>query len=142
MTLKEIFDGLNEIAKKQPSIHEIINNGNIYTLNEEGTFKFGVFCAVQDVHQFDVEKSSINYRFFLYYVDRLKSDQSNKIDVQSTAINVLKNIIGTFLEKYDVDLAAQVDFTPFTQSFRQLCAGAYAAVSFKVYDDNCVDDFE
>lgn len=141
MTLKEIFDGLNDIAKKQPGIHEIIGNGNIYTLNEEGTFKFAVFCAVQDVHQFDVENNFTNYRFFLYYVDRLKSDESNKLDVQSTAVSTLKNIIKTFLEKYDVDLAASVDITPFTESFKQLCAGAYAAVSFTVYEDGCVEAY-
>lgn len=142
MTLKEIFDGLNEIALKQPSISEIIPNGNIYTLNEEGTFKFGVFCAVQDTHQYDSENAFTNYRFFLYYTDRLKSDETNKIDVQSTAISTLKNIIRTFLDKYDVELATTVDFTPFTESFKQLCAGAYAAVTFKIYDDGCVEDFE
>ena len=142
MTLKEIFDSFNEIALKQPTINEIIKDGNIYTLNNEGTFKFGVFCAVQDIHHYEIEKNAMTYRFFLYYVDRLKSDSSNKIEIQSTAIQTLNNIIRPFTEKNDVDVATTIDYTPFTESFKQLCAGCYCAVAIKVYDDGCVTDFK
>lgn len=141
MTLKEIFDAFNELALKQPSISEIIKSGNIYDLNGMRNAKYAVFCAVQDTHSLDVENSVMNYRFFLYYVDRLSSDKDNKIDVQSTAINTLTNIIRVFADKYDAEVLS-VDFNPFTDSFDGLGAGAYATINLSVFIDGCKEDFE
>lgn len=140
MTLKEIFNAFNELALKQPSISEIIKTGNIYTLNEQRNAKYAVFCAVQDVHSLDVENSVMNYRFFLYYVDRLSSDKDNKIEVQSTAIETLTNIIKVFANKYDAEVIS-VDFNPFTDSFDGLCAGAYATINVSTFTDGCAEEF-
>lgn len=141
MTLKQVFDRLNEIALKQPEINEIIKSGNVYDVNTLRNIKYGVFCAVQDVHSADIVNSTNTYNFFLYYIDRLSSDKDNKIEIQSTAVESLKNILRTFYQAEDVEYS-NVTFTPFTDSFDGLCAGAYATVGIIVPDDGCVENFE
>ena len=138
MTLEELFNTLNEIALRQPNIGEIIPTGNIYDLNSRRDAKFGVFCVTQGTHSYDAENVLTSFNFILYYVDRLKDNGDNKIQVQSTAIETLKNIILTLTHTSDVEIDA-CDFTVFTESFSQLCAGAYAAVKINAFDDGCVE---
>lgn len=140
MTLKEIFDGLNEIAASQPDINDIVKSGNIYDLNSEREAKYSVFCATQGTHSYDFTNGYNTFNFILYYVDRLQSDGDNKIEVQSTAIETLKNIIRTFSNKYDVDITT-ASFEVFTESFSSLCAGAYATIPIEVDDENCLEVF-
>lgn len=140
MTLKEIFDGLNDIAVSQPDINDIVKSGNIYDLNSEREAKYSVFCATQGTHSYDFTNGYNTFNFILYYVDRLQSDGDNKIEVQSTAIETLKNIIRTFSNKYDVDITT-ASFEVFTESFSSLCAGAYATISIEVDDENCLEEF-
>ena len=141
MTLQELFNRLNEIALRQPNICEIIPTGNIYDLNSRRDAKFGVFCATQGTHSYDAENALTSFNFILYYVDRLKDNEDNKIQIQSTAIETLKNIILTLQHTEDIDIAA-CDFNVFTESFSQLCAGAYATVKINSFDEGCVENFE
>ena len=138
MTLKQLTDALNTIALEQPAINTAVKSGNIYDLNEMRNARFGVFCATQQTHNYDVETAEMEYRFWLYYVDRLKSNESNKIDAQSTAIQVINNILRTLEKEYDVEVT-DVVYTPFTESFSEMCAGQYASVTISVYDEGCTD---
>lgn len=138
MTLKQITDALNAIALEQPAIRTALEKGNIYELNSMRDARFGVFCATQQTHEYNLETAQMDYRFWLYYVDRLKSNESNKIDAQSTAIQVINNILRTFQKIYDVDVT-DIVYTPFTESFSEMCAGQYASVTISVYDDGCTD---
>lgn len=140
MTLKQVIDLFNEIALKQPVISTILHSGNIYDISEDRNIKFGVFCAVQGTHTADLENGNTTYNFFLYYVDRQTSDGSNRIEVQSTALETLKNILREFIDETDSELT-RADFQVFTESFAQLCAGAYATISLVVEDDNCIERF-
>ena len=140
MTLKQVIDKFNEIALKQPTISTILPGGDIYALNKERDIKFGVFCLTQGTHSTDLSNGFSTYNFFLYYVDRLQSNESNKIEIQSTALETLKNILRTFIQETDSELT-QADFQVFTESFAQLCAGAYATIAVVVEDDNCIERF-
>lgn len=141
MTLQEIINGFNEISLKQPSIKEFISSGNIYSLSKERNARFGVFCCTQGTHSTNLVDGYSTYNLFLYYVDRLKSDETNKLEIQSVAIETLKNIIKTFVNKYDVEIST-ADFEVFTERFSEMCAGAYATVSVVTYSDNCVDYYD
>lgn len=140
MTLKEVFDSLNTIALSQPDINGIVKSGNIYDLNEDRNAKYSVFCVTQGTHSYDFINGFNSFNFILYYVDRLQSDGDNKVEIQSTAIETLKNIIRVFSKENDVDIAS-ASFEVFTQSFSSLCAGAYATISIEVDDDNCLEVF-
>lgn len=143
MTLKEIFNALNRIAGAQPLINSVVETGDIYDINEKADVEFSVFCAVNATHTYSVEENLMNYTFVLYYVDRLTSDQSNKIDVQSSAIQVLNNIIKTFSDEYgDVaEITNSVSYEVFTESFKQLCAGAYATVTIQADVYPCIETY-
>ena len=138
MTLKEVIDSLNNIALSQPDVNDYIKSGNIYDLNSERNAKYSVFCCTQGTHSYDFQQGDNTFNFILYYVDRLQSDGDNKIEVQSTAIETLKNILRTFSHENDVDIQ-NASFEVFTESFSSLCAGAYTTVSIMVEDDNCLE---
>lgn len=138
MTLKEVIDSLNNIALSQPDVNDYIKSGNIYDLNSERNAKYSVFCCTQGTHTYDFLQGENTFNFILYYVDRLQSDGDNKIEVQSTAIETLKNILRTFSHENDVDIQ-NASFEVFTESFSSLCAGAYTTVSIMVEDDNCLE---
>lgn len=140
MTLKEVFDALNNIALSQPDINGVIKSGNIYDINEDRDINYSVFCAVQGTHSYDFINGENTFNFILYYVDRLQSDGDNKTEVQSAGIEALKNILRAFIREYDVDIPT-VSIDVFTESFAALCAGAYATVSIQVEDDNCYEEF-
>ena len=141
MTLQEIINGFNEISVKQPNIHQYIKSGNIYDLSTERNAKFSVFCVTQGTHTSNIVNGYTTYNLFLYYVDRLKSDGSNKIEIQSVALETLKNIIRTFRNKYDADIDT-ADFEVFTERFSELCGGAYATISIISYEDNCTEYYD
>jgi len=140
MNLKNVIDGLNSIAMEQPEINQYIESGNIYDLNSDRDARFSIFCVTQGTHSYDFENGLNNFNLILYYVDRLKSDQSNKIEIQSTGIEVLKNILRTFSHNFDVEFSS-VDFEVFTQSFSEMCAGCYSTISIQVNDNNCLEIF-
>lgn len=140
MTLKEVIDSLNNIALSQPDVNDYIKSGNIYDLNSERNAKYSVFCCTQDVHNYDIENAAMDYRFIIYYVDRLQSDADNKLEVQSTGIQTLNNILRTFQRENDVDVT-NISHTVFTESFAGLCAGDYATFTVTVYDDGCEEKF-
>lgn len=129
MTLKEVILTINRIADSQPNVNTIIKSGDIYDLNTLGDVKYAAFCASQQPHTQD--EGFITYNFYLYYVDRLLSDASNKIDIQSTGIQVLSNIMRTLEYELDADFS-NVVYQTFTQSFESLCAGAYVSVGITV----------
>lgn len=142
MTLKEIFDALNTIALRQPNINQYIKSGDIYDLNNDRNAKFSVFCATQAVHTQNFDEGTMVYNWYLFVADRLKSDSSNKIDVQSTAIQTLSNILKTFADEYaDEATITEASYDVFTERFSELAAGGYATVAITVDDNNCLETY-
>lgn len=140
MTLKQIIKYINDIAAKQPNINHIIESGNIYDLNTDGKIKYSAFCLTQQVHT-EVEGFR-TYNFYFFYVDRLLTDNSNKIAVQSAAIETLSNIINTLRQTFEIEINDNINYQVFTQRFASECAGAYTSVSITVPITSCATDYE
>ena len=94
-------------------------------------FRYGVFAFVQGLHNTSIDSSVISYSFTLFYVDRLKDNKSNEVEIQSTGIQTLNNIIRV-LDEYDVVAEATYVFNVFNQRFADLCAGVYCNVTLSV----------
>ena len=141
MNLKNVIDGLNSIAMEQPEINQYIKSGNIYDLNKDGNAVFSVFCCTNSTHRYDIESSRMDYSMVIYYVDRLQSNGDNKIEIQSTGIQTLNNILRTFSKRNDVEVS-NISYEVFTESFKQLCAGCYCTVTISVYDAGCTEIFD
>lgn len=139
MTLYQIVEGLKSIALTHPNIRTA-KNGNVYDImNTNPSIKYGVFVLSQTTHRtndrFDY------YGFNMFFIDRLVDDlESNRLQIQSIAKQLIGNIIMTFCEAYDVDFPT-ITYHPFTQKFKDETAGMYATFEFEIIRDcNCSEE--
>ena len=138
MTLLETIRLIEQVAAAQPSVNMIVEN-DIFKLNACPDALYGVFAFVQGQHSKSADSDFITYNFSLFYVDRLKADKSNQLEVQSVAAQTLGNILRT-IDEYYLEVA---DYTlqPFNQRFSDECAGMYASVSLQALDSPCGETF-
>lgn len=127
MTLVEVTNLLEYIAKNQPNINTVVGSGDIFDLNKENyQVRYSAFCATQRTHTFD--ENFVTFNFTLYYVDRLTTDLRNKIEVQSTAVDTLTNIYKTIKNNVSFLEINAGEIVTFTEKFTAECAGAYMNV--------------
>lgn len=128
MTLFECIHELLEIAESQPNIHTLVTN-DIYQLDAMPNVKYSVFGVTQNAHRQDDD--TVYYSLNLYYIDRLTVDDHNELQIQSTGLQVLANIISTFIDETNAELYNEnIEYHTFTQKFCDLTAGAYATLTF------------
>ena len=130
MTLYELVDFIQKVAKRQPNVRSV-GNGDIYDyLNTKGDIVYDVFWIAQTTHRLYDEFD--HYGFVLYYVDRLNSDmEENRLQSQSIGKEVITNVVETVCEYLDIEMP-EITFTPFTQEFKDECVGMYANVIFDI----------
>lgn len=127
MTLIEIVNEFEKIARKQPNIN-YVGNGDIYSLNGLPNIDYSVFFITQSEHQ--QSENTVTYNLTLYYVDRVIKDGDNTLSVQSTGMMVLANIINIFNQlNPDVEVDYDINYTTFTHKFTDDCAGVFCSVS-------------
>lgn len=140
MTLLETIRTMEVIASRQPSIKMIVEN-DIFRLNTRADARYGVFAFVQGEHSTAINSNEITYAFTLFYVDRLKNDRSNQIEIQSTGIQTLDNILRT-LDEAGIYAETGYSFQVFNQRFVDDCAGVMCRVSLSVpLTGICSDQF-
>lgn len=137
MKLYEIINTLQQISSAQPSVNNVFE-GDVYQLNELKDIKYGAIVITQGTHR---SANAFRYfRFTIFYVDRLTEDRSNKVLIQSTALDTLANII-LAMDEMGFDFNS-VNYHPFTQRFEAECAGAYADVEFIAPEELCADWYD
>lgn len=141
MSLYSTVNKILSIARKQPDVFEA-GEGDIYeALNGRMNVAYPLVWITQQMHPQDMAVNSdcTTYSFSIFYVDRLTSDKSNRLQIQSHAIEVLQNI-----EK-ELELETEIpskNYVTFTERFESLCAGAYIELTIYDFDDdNCVETF-
>lgn len=125
MTLYDIVTTLINIAKKQPNIN-YTGEGDIYILNSLPNIDYSVFFITQNNHT--QREDTVNYNLTLFYIDRVNSSGNNVLQIQSTGMLALNNIINNFNNLYDVEVG-DIDYTTFVHRFQDDCAGVYANVT-------------
>ena len=127
MTLIEIVNEFEKIARKQPNIN-YVGNGDIYSLNGLPNIDYSVFFITQSEHQ--QNENTVTYNLTLYYIDRVIKDGDNTLSVQSTGMMILANIINIFNQlNPDVEVDYDINYTTFTHKFTDDCAGVFCSVS-------------
>lgn len=126
MTLIELIDKLQNIAKNKPNIG-YVGEGDIYSLNSLPNIDYGVFFITQDTHTLD--ENTAYYKLNLFYVDRLTDNESNRLTVQSNGIMAITNIINELVYSENVDIDYPLEFTPFYQRFADECTGVYCTIT-------------
>lgn len=130
MTLLEVIRAIERAAAMQPSVAMIVEN-DIFRLNSYADARYGVFAWVQGRHRVDSQTPDfIRYTFTLYYVDRLRNDIANQVEVQSTGIETLQNVLRVLR---DADIEPETyEFQAFNQRFADECAGVFCSVTLLV----------
>lgn len=137
MNLYTVIEKIKSYAKVQPNMGTV-STGSIYDLNTDNKVVYPAFVITQDGHTGDNIGEYFTYNFNLFVVDREVSDKSNKIQVQSYAIEVLKRMVillegsGALIDNYQVHT--------FEEKFNDVCAGAYLTISLKYPETGCIED--
>lgn len=140
MTLLDVIKTIEIVASHQPSLKMVVEN-DIYRLNQYADAQYGVFAWVQGQHSTSVDSSFIQYAFSFVYVDRLRSDHANQIEIQSVGIQTLDNIIKE-LDDLGIYVEQNYTFQPFNQRFLDECAGVFTNVTLSVpVNSLCPEEF-
>lgn len=140
MTLKDVIKTMEIVASHQPSIKMVVEN-DVFRLNSYPDARYGVFAWVQGQHSTSVDSSMVNYTFTMFYIDRLKADQSNQIEIQSVGIQTLDNIIRK-LDDLGLFADSSYTFQVFNQRFLDECAGVFCNITLSVpVNTLCPEDF-
>jgi hypothetical protein len=140
MTLQDLIQDIESIAGGQPSVQMIVEN-DVYKLNERADARYGVFAFTQETHSTSPDSDYITYNLILYYIDRLTDDERNEVEVQSTGVQVLGNILASLAER--VVRVGDYNMQPFRQRFADVCAGVFARVAITTLKDTlCAEEFD
>ena len=134
MTLLQLINTIKTIALAQPNIHSCVDE--FLSLNDI-TAKYSAIILQQRNHQRN--NDFISFNFYLGAADRLTEDKSNEIEVQSTAINTINNIVYK-LEDLGFD-CSMGSYNVFTERFLAEAAGCYVELSINIPVGECEDDF-
>ena len=130
MTLLETIRTIEDAAKMQPSIAMIVEN-DIFRLNSYADARYGVFAWTQGRHRGNSDTPEwLRYSFTFFYVDRLRNDIANQVEVQSVGMDVLQNVL-RILRDAGVE-PESYEFQTFNQRFADECAGVYCSVVLAV----------
>lgn len=139
MTLLQLIRIAEFVALKQPAIKTVVEN-DVFRLNALPNAKYGVFAWLQGTHQADVNESLQTFAFTFFYVDRLRTDGKNEIEVQSVGCEVLQNILRVLSDEFGVEVA-EYTLTNFNQRFTDACAGTFASVRLSVpVESGCAEN--
>lgn len=128
MTLAQVIDIFEKVAMQQPSINMIVRN-DVFRINSSPSLKYGIFAWTQGQHSGSIAGMT-SFAFSFFYVDRLKDDLSNQVEVQSAGCETIGNILRA-LEEYDIEVGNYTMQT-FNQRFTDECAGVFCNVTLSV----------
>lgn len=139
MNLYKTVELIKKIISKIPNAGTIFDN-DIYQLNQIQNVKYPSYCITQQTHTQNLNDEKMAFHFYIFYVDRLTDDDSNRLEIQSTAINCLKKVVDTLEE--NGSWIENATYTTFNERFNDRCSGAYVEFSV-VYDANdCGLDYQ
>lgn len=127
MTLVDIYKLIEFISYKQPNVHQFVDEFD--SLNRENTQYSAIVCQQREHIWMD---DRVTYNFYIGYVDRLNETKNNKIQIHSTGILLINNILQALKSNLDIDNATIGTIITVTQKFTAECACAYAALSITV----------
>ena len=140
MNLFQVIRAIEKTAAQQPTIGTIVRN-DVFRLNASPAVRYGAFAWLQGEHRTSGDGNLMQWSFTLFYVDRLTEDKGNEVQIQSTGIETLENILRT-LEGLGI-FAGDYSFQTFNQRFSDECAGVFVRVTLEAVKDGlCAEAWE
>ena len=140
------YYNLLRTLKSLSNTHSLVNDyaeGDVYEYMNSGMHKYP--CVFMTMNNITSDTESTNYAFTMFYIDRLISDGSNKINVQSIGVQVIKQILSKLFDIYPEIEISSTEYTPFTEKFADDCAGVFCQISLSdeldaaSYEVDCVE---
>lgn len=137
MTLKQLIKEISEIAINEKLVNFSAAGGSLDQLNPISIDWYPVlFQTPAGEHQ--VKENTTIYRIVLTFIDRLLEDSSNEIDIYSTSIEELKNIINWIKEIPEVvNVSDEYPIRNFTttEKMNDRVCGSYAEIRVEVMNE-------
>ena len=144
MTLEYLLYSIGKAAIRNKIINYAAAGGSIYELNAETIQDYPILFA-SPTGQHEVRVNTTDYEISLYYLDRLLRDNSNDIQIYSTAVENLKLTLKAIEEIEGVieisDTYTISNFTE-TESMNDRVAGAFATVTITILNTSDCDDIK
>lgn len=139
MLLIQAINKIQEISALQRNVN-FVSAEDVYEAMALPNIDYGAMVFNQTSYHYDIDLGLNRLSFRLFYIDRLTDDESNKLEIQSIGFEVLKEVIKG-MNSLSLNPAKGLVFRPFTQKFKDMCAGAYVEMTVEFYDEwTCPDD--
>ena len=138
MTLFTLCKEIGEMAKAQRLVNFSAAGSSLGEINPLSVDWYPMFYIIP-AGTHTVTENITRFNLTFYYIDRLLEDNSNTIDIFSSSIENLKNIItGTKQIEGVVDVEDSYSVRNFMpEKLNDRLAGAYAEIRISVVNDNC-----
>lgn len=130
-----------EVFKKVSLQHPLVKSfaegdPDLNNLEDTKYSLINIFCDNTTIGNTSNSSNVKQFKFTMFYIDRLLSNESNKLNVQTTGQQVIQEILN-FIDANveDVDITFPIVFTDFTQKYVNLCGGTYAEFIIEVNND-------
>ena len=130
--LKSTFSSLCDPYSQQ------FTEGDIYQVNYSQNSYPAMNLSLSELIQTD--EASETYVVTLFYIDLLNRDRSNKVNIQSDALETLKTIVNSFIQSNSWMVTLPISYKIFTEKFTDETAGAYVTLRIKTLLDCIVED--
>lgn len=137
MNLKTLLDQISKTAINQKCVNYACAGTDIFQLNARKIDAYPVIFSSPTGNHL-VERNTTTFEITIYYFDRLLEDNSNDIDIYSTSVEQLKNLILWIADiEGVVEVAEEFNITNFseTESFNDRIAGSYTTIQISVAND-------
>ena len=139
MTLKQLINRIGQMAIDQKIINYSAAGGSIAQINPISVEWYALlFITPSGSH--DIDDATTTYTLTLTFIDRLLEDNSNDIDIYSSSIEGLKNIIlGIRMIDgvLDVQTSYQIQNFTDTESLNDRVSGSYATIRVVTSNEDC-----
>lgn len=129
MTLFDTIDILKKMCLEQPDVRMALDGDVFENLNSNPSVRYACVNMTQTSHS--EEDGFDRYGLSIFYIDRLTDDRQNRLQIQSAGKEILQNVIDYFCDEFDADRTV-LTFTPFTQKFKDECAGVWCNVELTI----------
>lgn len=121
----ELIDIIKKIALSQNLIQSAFD-GDVYTNWNSSEIKYGSFNV--GIQSISYSNNLITYTLVLYYGDRLLQDRTNANQIYADGVNALQSVINLINTASNVEIAGDIIYTPFEQTFTDYLAGVYTTI--------------
>lgn len=139
MTLKNLLIAINDLSISQDLVQSTMSGTSLYAMNPKNINGYPMLFS-SPTGEHTVNENTTTYEITLFYFDRLLQDSANDIDIYSTAIEQLKNIIrgiGTINGVLKVEEGYRITNFNDTESFDDRLCGAYTTIDIVTDNTAC-----